>query len=236
MNNDAPNFDRGSDPLGGERLPADLAGLGRALDGRGRTGREALSAEALERIVAMSDLQLPIAGPNTGDAPVVIARIGPDRSGSARFWRIAAAVAVVAGLGAAALLLSRGSGDSEPAPGTLVEGTRGGSPSGGDAGSHRVNPLVPPTVAPGVKRDTALTPEHLERALAVGNLHSASSMVVALSGPINEPAVHYHDLDDAVVADIAPLFHAGALLDGGGTTYEDLTGELAAIVAPASFR
>ena len=140
-------------------------------------------------------------------------------------WRIAAAVAVVAGLGAAAVFLSRGFGgysDSSNAPseGTLVDGSKVPAPV----------PAVPSAV-PAPK----LAPEHLEHALASG-AHSASTVVVALSAPVNEPAVHYHDLDDALAADIAPLFHAGSLLDGSGITYDDLSSEFAAIVAPKPFR
>ena len=215
-------------------LPADIAGLGRALDARGRSQREALSAEALERIAAMSDLQLPIAQP---DATVVVARIGPGRSRSAALWRIAAAIAIVAGLGAAAVLLSRGSGGDEPLPGTLVDG---GGPGRETGTEKRTAPAPTPAGAPSAAvagaSPAALAPEHLEHALASSTLRSASTVVVALSGSLNEPAIHYHDLDDAVAADIAPLFHAGSLLDGGGVTYEDLSGELAAIVSPGSFR
>lgn len=207
----------GPDPHHDGALPADIAGLGRALDARGRIQREALSSEALERIASMSDLQLPFAQPA---ALVVVARIGPARARGAMLWRIAAAAVLVAGIGAAAVLLSRVSVDGHAAPGPLVNG-----------GSE-----VAPKSAGHAPASPALDPEHLEHALASSGLRSASSMVVALSGPINEPAIHYHDLDDAVAADMAPLFHAGSLLDGGGVTYEDLSGELAALVSPGSFR
>ena len=148
-----------------ERLPADVARLGAMLDARGRTQRDALSAEALERITAMSDLQLPIAG---SDAPVVLARIEPSGSSSwrsPRVWRIAAAVALIAGLGAAAVFVVRGLGGDAAVPeGTLVDGSQR------NASEPTTAPVRVPTVAPN------LAPEHLEHALARG-AHSASTVL-----------------------------------------------------------
>lgn len=213
-----------------QALPVDVAGLGRLLDARGSAQRDALSAEALERITAISDLQLPIQG---ADAPVVIARIGPSeasrREAVRRFWRIAAAVAVIVGIGGAAVLAVRGFNGSEPAPGTLVDGSRPGLPAPSSAPGAASNS--------GSKSALAVRPlaaEHLEHALA-SQSRSAAAVVVALSNPSNEPSIHYPDMDDALAADIAPLFQAGSLLDGGGMTYEDLSGEFAALVAPGSF-
>ena len=198
-------------------LPADVARLGAMLDARGRRQREALSDEALERIASMSDLQLPIAG---SDEPVVIARIETVRASwwaSPRVWRVAAAVAVLAGIGAASFFAVRAFRSDAPAEGTLVDGSSAPAPV----------PVAPAPVVP--------APANLESALASG-AKSATAVVVALSGSVNEPAMHYHDLDESLAADIAPLFQSGSLLDGGGLTYDDLSSEFAAIVAPKSFR
>lgn len=199
------------------KLPADVARLGAMLDARGRRQREALSDEALERIASMSDLQLPIAG---SDEPVVIARIETVRASwwaSPRVWRVAAAVAVLAGIGAASFFAVRAFRSDAPAEGTLVDGSSAPAPA----------PVAPAPVVP--------APANLESALASG-AKSATAVVVALSGSVNEPAMHYHDLDESLAADIAPLFQSGSLLDGGGLTYDDLSSEFAAIVAPKSFR
>lgn len=61
-------------------------------------------------------------------------------------------------------------------------------------------------------------------------------MLVALSSPRDEAALPYNELDEASEAEIASFLSTSSLLDGGGTTYEDLSGEFAAIVAPGSFR
>ena len=213
------------------KLPADVASdmvwLGAMLDVRGRRQREALSDEALERIASMSDLQLPIAG---SDEPVVIARIEtarPDWWSSSRVWRVAAAVAVLAGLGVASFFAVRAFRSDAPAEGTLVEGS-----SAPAAAPVAPAPVVPAPVVPALAK---LAPANLESALASG-AKSATAVVVALSGSVNEPAMHYHDLDESLAADIAPLFQSGSLLDGGGFTYDDLSSEFAAIVAPKSFR
>ena len=198
-------------------VPSDMVWLGAMLDARGRRQREALSDEALERIASMSDLQLPIAG---SDEPVVIARIETVRASwwaSPRVWRVAAAVAVLAGIGAASFFAVRAFRSDAPAEGTLVDGSSAPAPA----------PVAPAPVVP--------APANLESALASG-AKSATAVVVALSGSVNEPAMHYHDLDESLAADIAPLFQSGSLLDGGGLTYDDLSSEFAAIVAPKSFR
>ena len=220
--NTRPDNPESRDPKAGE-LPADVVRLGAMLDARGRKQREALSDEALERIASMSDLQLPIAG---SDEPVVIARIETVRSAhwaASRVWRVAAAVAVLAGVGAATFFAVRAFRSDAPAEGTLVDG------SGTDA------PIAPAPSTPRNQPLPSLAPANLESALAT-SATSATAVVVALSGSVNEPAMHYHDLDESLAADIAPLFQSSSLLDGGGLTYDDLSSEFAAIVAPKSFR
>jgi len=228
--NSRPDDSDHLDPKAGQLpsdVPSDMVWLGAMLDARGRRQREALSDEGLERIASMSDLQLPIAG---SDEPVVIARIETVRANwwaSSRVWRVAAAVAVLAGIGAASFFAVRAFRSDAPAEGTLVDGSSIPAPA----------PVVPaPAVpAPVVPALAKLAPANLESALASG-AKSATAVVVALSGSVNEPAMHYHDLDESLAADIAPLFQSGSLLDGGGLTYDDLSSEFAAIVAPKSFR
>jgi hypothetical protein len=225
--NTRPDNPESREPKAGE-LPADVARLGAMLDARGRRQREALSSEALERIAAMSDLQLPIVG---ADEPVVIARIetsSPSWWATPRVWRVAAAVAVLAGVGAATFLAVRAFRSDAPAEGTLVDGSRAVAP----IAPAPQSPIDPTLLNPA---RAGLAPAHLESALA-SSATSATAVVVALSGSVNEPAMHYHDLDESLAADIAPLFQSGSLLDGGGLTYDDLSSEFAAIVAPKSFR
>jgi len=223
--NSRPDDSDHLDPKAGQLpadVPSDMVWLGAMLDARGRRQREALSDEALERIASMSDLQLPIAG---SDEPVVIARIETVRASwwsSPRVWRVAAAVAVLVGIGAATFFAVRAFRSDAPAEGTLVDGSSTSVPA----------PAVP---APIVSAPVRLAPAHLESALA-SDAKSATAVVVALSGSVNEPAMHYHDLDESLAADIAPLFQSGSLLDGGGLTYDDLSSEFAAIVAPKSYR
>lgn len=222
MKRDSSNFD-GHEPghdqdLEGAALPADLADLGRLLDRQGASQRGGLSREALERISAMSDLQLPLVQSN---GPLVIARIGGADASATRYWRIAAAIALIVGIGGAVLIFARGSNDPDQKMGTgatLADGSR----------APVIDPV--PVIAPKlvasapstVSGRRGVSVEHLERALA-----GASSA--------REASLQFPDIDAALAADIAPLFHASSLLDGGGTTYEDLSGEFAAIVAPTSF-
>lgn len=222
MKRDSSNFD-GHEPghdqdLEGAALPADLADLGRLLDRQGASQRGGLSREALERISAMSDLQLPLVQSN---GSLVIARIGRADASATRYWRIAAAIALIVGIGGAVLIFARGSNDPDQKMGTgatLADGSR----------APVIDPV--PVIAPKlvasapstVSGRRGVSVEHLERALA-----GASSA--------REASLQFPDIDAALAADIAPLFHASSLLDGGGTTYEDLSGEFAAIVAPTSF-
>lgn len=203
--------------------------LARSLDRRGAAHRDGLSAEALARIGAMSDLQLPLSG---SAEPPVPARVEFEitRWHSSWAWRVAAAVAVVAGIGTAAVLVARGLGGDAPGSGSLADGSTDRSP---DRPSAEAVPPSESAVVQAVR--SRVLPEHIESALS-GAAGSASAVVVALSGASDEPSVHYPDLDETLAADIAPFFHSGALLDGGGTTYQDLSGEFAAIVAKGSFR
>jgi len=226
MKRDSSNFDGhdpdhepGRDPdQEATALPADLADLGRLLDRQGASQRGGLSREALERISAMSDLQLPLV---QSDGPLVIARIGRADASATRYWRIAAAIALIVGIGGAVLIFARGSNDPDQKMGTgatLADGSR----------APVIDPI--PVIAPKlvaaapstVSGRRGVSVEHLERALV-----GASSA--------REASLQFPDIDAALAADIAPLFHASSLLDGGGTTYEDLSGEFAAIVAPTSF-
>lgn len=210
-------------------LPPDIAGLGSLLDSRGQASRRTLSSGALDRIASMSDLQLPLAH---RDEPLVLARVGSSSRQTwltrPSSWRIAAAIVAVAGIGAAAYFVARAALDrGTPAPGTLVEVP--------PSAEHAL-----PAPTPGLRSKSI---EHLDRALAQSGRATASTssasvstMLVALSSPRDEAALPYNELDEASEAEIASFLSTSSLLDGGGTTYEDLSGEFAAIVAPGSFR
>ena len=81
MSDFKPNSQSGRDEV---PTPADLVDLVGMLDRRGAAERGALSREALERMVSMSDLQLPLA---QGELSPVVARIGP--AGASRSARAA---------------------------------------------------------------------------------------------------------------------------------------------------
>ncbi len=241
------NFEREFDAEGSESglsqpIPSELAGLGRLLDARGRAERSGLSAEALERISALSDLQLPV----EGGSPVVIARIdggGAPRIG--RFWRTAAlAAAIIAAIGGGLLFLRGGDASDKSAnDAVLADGS----------GSDGVAPIAPRVTVPSLDALAAkVAPEHVERALASATV-SASPMVVALAGrgasgdfafdasfEVSFEGVRSHGLDDGLAADLSadwePLLGNASFLDGGAVTYEDLSAEFAALAAPASFR
>jgi len=217
-------------------LPADLAELGGLLDARGRGQRSGLSREALERITAMSDLQLPLSHASA-PSPAVIARIGARPTHvPTHAWRIAAAVAVAAGLVAAGWLVARGfSTEADPAPGTLVQAPESGAQS--DLKPSQPALLLPtPSVAPAASSPRRLAASHVERALAANTARSAATVVVALSGSVDDPSLRYHDLDDALAADFTPIFEGGSLLDGAALSYDDLTSELASLALPGAAR
>lgn len=211
----------------GAELPGELRGVARALDQRGRRLRaqSALAPEALERIFAASDLQLPLnAGPSS-DRASVVARIGasPSRGAWSVALRIAAAVAVAAGVGLVAFVAVRGfRGDAAP-PVVTPEGTLA-----------RGEPAVAPDAAlAGAGLEARVTARDLEAALsgALATRTSArpsATVVLAVDDRFTrgrgDATAHIADLD-------AYEALAAAGFDGEPVTFDELSGEFSALLA-----
>lgn len=246
-------------------LEAELVDLARALDARGSRlvgSGDGLSGDALERIFAASDMQLPIAS-----APVV-GRIGRGSQaplfaqtlGFHRLLRIAAVIATAAGIGLAVYAVAR-SLEGSDAP--LKNGT--GAPQGMLAQGEnpalpQANPSDPPVPETRIPRfrardlDTALSGALAART----TVRPAASAVLALSGddraagrlavsratlpsgdfaedsgPANGMAA---DEDAAAVAFAGDLDDAFASLDGMPATFDELSGEFSALLAASGAR
>ena len=90
--------------------------------------------------------------------------------------------------------------------------------------------------AVGVVIVVSLTPNTASVATIVG-IAVFAAVVVAMSGAAGVHAVdadelRLHGLDETLAADFAPILGNASFLDGAGITYEDLSSEFAAIVAP----
>jgi hypothetical protein len=216
----------------GAELPGELRGVARALDQRGRRLRaqSALAPEALERIFAASDLQLPLnAGPSS-DRASVVARIGasPSRGAWSVALRIAAAVAVAAGVGLVAFVAVRGfRGDAAP-PVVTPEGTLA-----------RGEPAVAPDAA---LADAALAGAGLEARVTARDLEAALSGALATRTSARPSATVVLAVDDrftrgrgdatAHIADLdAYEALAAAGFDGEPVTFDELSGEFSALLA-----
>ncbi|MFM7134949.1 MAG: hypothetical protein ACKO0W_11590 [Planctomycetota bacterium] len=207
--NDIPRDDAGE-------TPRDVARLARLLDEEGRDARAGLAPDALERIFAASDLQLPLAEP----VRPVAGRILPRRPRTigmpweiGRVIRIAASVALVASLFVAAFFIQRA--------------LRG---SGGTGATPRESQLATAPVAPvAPAASRAPAPEHFEAAiggaLAVRTTSVPAAGVVAALASRDAGGTDRFDDDDAL-SDLAPMIGADA-----GASYDDLFGEVAAIAA-----
>lgn len=210
--NDMPRDDAGE-------TPRDVARLVRLLDEEGRDARAGLAPDALERIFAASDLQLPLAEP----VRPVAGRIMPRKPRTVglpwhigRVVRIAASVALVASLFVAAFFIQRA--------------LRG---SGGTGATPRESQLANAPVAP-VAPAASPAPEHFEAAiggaLAVRTASVPAAGVVAALASRDGGGAHRFDDDDALT-ELEPLIGADA-----GASYDDLFGEVAAIAALTSPR
>lgn len=218
---------------------AEFRALVRELNAVGASHRATLSEAALERIFAASDLQLPIPS-----APIA-GRIGPTfgRTFGVRFstvFRIAAAAAVVVGLGAIAVILVRANSGVGPATvpgGALVEAQP--APTGfseGSVGEAGVSLTPKPRAA-----QPTLAAEHLDSALSDDfsvrtTSRSASGVIVVLD--TSRYSVGYTGGSSA-----ATMFEGGRaeafapnFFDGSETTYEDLSSEFAALVSQSALR
>lgn len=210
-------------------LPRELRGVARLLDEAGARQRRRLGADAVERIFAASDLQRPFGHP---DAAPVVYRIQPSASRRRPLLRLAAAVAVAAGLGAVVFVAVRAR-DAESTRGSARESELAVAPSA-------------PTVAPDAPQAPSATTSkiasgfgYLDAALegaasAPMASRSAGAVIVALADTRSGSLAGFADADDALARDLAPLFSTTALLDGGASTYDDLTEEFASVVSRAS--
>lgn len=179
--------------------PPELRRIASLLDDEGAFERATLSEDALERMIAASDLQLPV---TVGAGRAVIARIGPSPLG--RALRIAAAVAVSAAVVLVAIAAWRGGADEADAVpgGLLVDG-------GGAAGPGAGGSVGPDGSGVGAPTDAARpSVSHFERALVVARPEAGSvreAVVAAIAVPTRG--------GDGVLAG-APTAVAVALLDG----------------------
>lgn len=229
MNDRRPHNSQGPDrePANGDATPRDLRGVARLLDERGARERGRLGGDALERIFAASDLQRPL-----GLEPVspAVGRIAPMRAGSRPVLRIAAAIAVLAGLGAVIAIVLSLRGGVPPAGGELAEGT-----TNAPKASETQTPADARVASP------VLAVEHLDAAIegtmsASTASRTAGAVIVALADRSAGALAGFGGSDGAMNDELEPLFSTGALLDGSDLTYDDLSQELASVVQRASLR
>ena len=208
-----------------DAVPPDVRGVARLLDERGarlapgRGLREALSAEAIERIFAASDLQLPVANGSADGA--VIHRIGDRRRPKPGVLRgspflIAASLAAIIGLGVAAYvatdLIARGA--STPSGRSVV--AMADAADAADAAD--VAPAIDPTYF-----------DFVLASMSAASEPTPSGEAVTTDAGLDGPRV-------VIAGFVMPADHessGGTLLDGVSTTHDDLTGELAALGALA---
>jgi len=197
------------------QVPADIAGIARALDEAGAKERGRLSPRALDRVFAASDLQLPLAG----EVSPVVARIGTlgaGRSASRLVLRAAGIAAAVCGALVGAYLVSRALRGDEGAVGSAPGGTLvQDAPASSDAPSRAAAPVRP------------LEPQHVEAVLVDASAGSREAAILALADRSASGLGGESDESDV----FAGLLGASAFLDGAQPTYEDLSGEFAALVA-----
>lgn len=214
MSDHTPQDLGGHDPSRrGSEAGAEVAGVSRLLDEAGARERSRLSPQALDRIFAASDLQLPLAG----DVSPVAGRIGVGAGASTTrlVLRAAAIAAVVCGTAVALVLATRalrtdGSDGSTVPGGTIVQ----------DA---------PASEAPRVRPSPQ--PEHVEAALADARAGSREVAIVALADRSASALGEFEPSDDADGGAFAGILGASAFLDDARPTYDDLSGEFAALVA-----
>ncbi len=233
--NDNTNDNMNDDMNTHQGLPRDLRFVASALDARAREMRDELSEQALERIFAASDMQLPL-GEYADAAPIAGRIVRATDTTRARWFshglssalRIAAAVAVVAGLSGVVIAVVRGSFTPavpgiEPG-GTLVQAPEIPATAPRDAVAHVGSSNNSPTTP---RSTRALTPDHLDHALAAAfatqnAANSTTAMIVALADG-NVAAVTQFTSSTEPRSDFD--------LDLDATTYDDLSGEISAILA-----
>jgi len=231
-------------------VSAELRSVARFLDERGARERSRLRSDSLERIISASDFQRPLELEKV--APVV-GRIAPvpRTGGLAGFFnglfaapvlvRLAAAVAVLAGVGGA-IVLVRSWASPVANDGVIVAdgGELGdGTQDSGQPGDSEGKAPIEPKSMIAVGHVNHLDVNHLDVALedtvgAATSSRSASAVIVALADRRAGSLAGFAGADEALAQELEPLFSTGALLDDGDTTYDDLSQELAAVVTRTS--
>jgi hypothetical protein len=223
MNDGRP--DNPSDRADGHATPRELRGVARLLDERGARERGRLGDASVHRIFAASDLQRPL---DLGAVSPVVGRIGAARTSSRPLFRLAAAIAVVAGLGAiAALVLSQRGGGAHDSSKMAVGAPDAPAPSA---------PNAPASEA--VPSERALAAAHLESALddsfgVSTATRPASAVIMALADRGGGSLAGFASFEGAVSDELEPLLSTGALLGGDDITYDGLSQELASVVMRA---
>jgi hypothetical protein len=257
MNSSGPNNPEHHDGsrAGEPSVSAELRSVARFLDERGARERSRLRSDSLERIISASDLQRPLELEKV--APVV-GRIAPvpRTGGLAGFFnglfaapalvRLAAAVAVLAGVGGAIVLVRSwaspvaNDGVIVADGGELGDGTQDSGQPGDSEGKAPIEPKSMIAVGHVNHLDVNhLDVNHLDVALedtvgAATSSRSASAVIVALADRRAGSLAGFAGADEALAQELEPLFSTGALLDDGDTTYDDLSQELAAVVTRTS--
>ena len=252
MNSSGPNNPEHHDGsrAGEPSVSAELRSVARFLDERGARERSRLRSDSLERIISASDFQRPLELEKV--APVV-GRIAPvpRTGGLAGFFnglfaapvlvRLAAAVAVLAGVGGA-IVLVRSWASPVANDGVIVAdgGELGdGTQDSGQPGDSEGKAPIEPKSMIAVGHVNHLDVNHLDVALedtvgAATSSRSASAVIVALADRRAGSLAGFAGADEALAQELEPLFSTGALLDDGDTTYDDLSQELAAVVTRTS--
>lgn len=223
----------------GRARPADdaapapeLRRIASLLDDEGAFERATLSEDALERMIAASDLQLPLAEP-AGAGRAVLARIGPSPMGWA--LRIAAAVAVSAAVVFVAVAAWRGDADRANAvPGGLL--VDGGGVVPAPRAAEPVRAGADGAAAPSVA--SLPRAEHFERALVVARPASGAAreaVVAAIAVPTRGGDGALAGAPTAVAAALldearAPAGTAYGAFDLAGLELSGLAGEMASIL------
>jgi hypothetical protein len=227
MSDGRPNNPR--HPASDDALPRELRLVARLLDDEGARQRARLNEEALQRIFAASDLQRPLGMPEVSP---IAGRIAPARSVGRPYLRIAAAIAALAGLGAV-IAIAVFSNRTALRDGVEIAQ----DPSGGTRDLSGGTPGAPQGRSETSKRVLAV--DHLDAALADDYAASTASrpagaVIVALADRRAGSLAGFASADEALAQELEPLFSSGALLDGGDSTYDDLSQELAAVMTQSA--
>ena len=127
-------------------------------------------------------------------------------------------------------MLVRGWESPVVSDGTIVaDGGDGVNPEQSDDSEGKA-PIEPKRMVAVDHLDTALE----DTVTASTSSRSASAVIVALADRRAGSLAGFAGADEALAQELEPLFSTGALLDGGDTTYDDLSQELAAIVTRTS--